>query len=98
MKVTLLMGKTIEDQCVSDEMDVTINVKAELPENKDEYKVYDYLHDICKEDAKKSLLQTDEHHIPKTWACIREAIIRTTLTKYGVDIVSKKVYARDFTL
>ncbi|XP_031836004.1 larval-specific very high density lipoprotein [Nomia melanderi] len=93
-KVTLQMGKTIEDQCVRDEMDVTINAKAELAENKDEYKVYDHLHDICEENAKNPLLQTDEHHVPKTWACVRNAIIRTTLTKYGMDIVSKKLPSR----
>ncbi|XP_017887185.1 uncharacterized protein LOC108629205 [Ceratina calcarata] len=90
-KMTANMGQSKEDKCVRDEMDVTMTVKGELlPEQKD-HSVQNTMHDLCTKQRQNPLFHTEESDVPRTWHCIQDAILQSTLRKYTINMALRKV-------
>ncbi|XP_015428511.1 PREDICTED: uncharacterized protein LOC107185358 [Dufourea novaeangliae] len=89
--ITILSGHTTHNRCDRGETDITVLIKGEDAVDPTDHKVHDHLKHTCQRDTEISALQTEEDHIPKTWACIQNAMIHMTLRKYTIDIVPKKM-------
>ncbi|KAK2584789.1 hypothetical protein KPH14_007107 [Odynerus spinipes] len=90
-KVTLTMGMTDEDKCVRDDTMITMTVKGEMTDEQKKQMSHDSVHGACAQDIQNQLFATQVGHIPKTWNCIRETILHTTMRKYTINVVHKKV-------
>ncbi|KAI4504781.1 hypothetical protein M0802_000331 [Mischocyttarus mexicanus] len=90
-KVFVTMGSTNDDKCVHYDTSVTLTVKSELSEEQKKQMSHDNIHGVCAQDIKQDMYATKEGHIPKTWDCIRETILYTTMRKYTTNIISKKI-------
>ncbi|XP_076167067.1 larval-specific very high density lipoprotein [Ptiloglossa arizonensis] len=93
MKVTIIAGKTMDNKCVRDDMDVTINVKSELSEDQHlmDHIEHERLRDTCESHIHHPDLQVFGVNVPRTRECIREAILHTTPRKYNINLALKKV-------
>ncbi|XP_054003278.1 uncharacterized protein LOC128889579 [Hylaeus anthracinus] len=91
-KLTVVMGKTTDNKCVRDEMDVSITMKGEQSdEQKHEHPANDELGQACQNHINNELLQTEKSHVPKTFECVKKAVLDTTLRRYTVNMALKKV-------
>lgn len=85
------MGQTTEDKCVRDEMDVTVTMKGEVSEEQQKHIAYDSVSGACVKQSQGPMYYVKDSHVPKTWECIQEAMLHTTLRKYTVNMVLRKV-------
>ncbi|XP_034178642.2 larval-specific very high density lipoprotein [Osmia lignaria lignaria] len=89
-KMKLSMGQTKDDKCAHDDMDLTIFVKGEQSEEQRKQLQNDKLNGSCVKHISNPLLNPEGTYVPKTWECVHEAILHSTLRKYLVEITSKK--------
>ncbi|KOC66503.1 Vitellogenin [Habropoda laboriosa] len=88
-KVTVTMGQTQGEQCVRDEMDVVLNIKGEVSEEQQKHIVQDREHSMCTQHMQNPLYQGS--HVPKTWDCIQQALLHSSLRKYTTSMTMRRV-------
>ncbi|XP_076624582.1 larval-specific very high density lipoprotein [Colletes latitarsis] len=91
MKVTIVAGETTENKCVHDQMDVTVNVIGEMSQEQKHHTQHEHIAQVCHDHMNDPDFHTEEMHVPKTWECIREAVLHSTLRKYTANVELKKV-------
>lgn len=90
-KVTVTMGMTEDDKCVSDDMAIKITIKGELSEEQKEQMSHDNVYAACVKDVQNQLISTQQGHVRKTWDCLQKSILYSTMRKYTTNVISKKV-------
>ncbi|XP_070169151.1 larval-specific very high density lipoprotein [Polyergus mexicanus] len=90
-KMAITAGFTDDDKCVRNEMLIMMTVKGEMTEEQKKQMTHDSVHGSCIKDIQNPQLQTQQGHIPKTMNCIRETVQYTTMRKYTINTLYKKV-------
>lgn len=85
------MGRTTNTTCARDDMEVIINVIGETSEEQTSHAHHIDAYEACQSHKQHRDLQTEGLHVPKTWSCVHEAMLHTTLKKYTTNVQLKKV-------
>lgn len=87
--MSITAGFTKQDKCVHDEMMITTTIKGESTKEQDIKMAEDMSNGNCYKDIQK--LQIKEGAIPNTKDCLHETILYTTMQKYIINSLYKKV-------
>ena len=89
--MSITVGRTIGEKCVTDQTLVTIGVKGELSGDQKNEFTQKVSGGACTADMANPLYVNPLNIVPKTLNCLNEVIKYTTLRKYTIDVAHKKV-------
>ncbi|XP_012269107.2 uncharacterized protein LOC105693631 [Athalia rosae] len=91
-KLTMTMGETEEAVCVRDGMSVVITMKGQMSDEQKVAVQNEMINGKCQKDVENPIyLFAESSIVPRTPACLSEAILRTTLRKYTYTILYKNI-------
>lgn len=88
----VLMGKTATEACPSEGISLRIEMEGKVSDEQKEALKHGKIHDACQRDIDNPVYMYAESSIvPRTPACLREALLRTTLRQYFYHVFYQNV-------
>lgn len=90
--LTMTMGETDTGVCVDDGMFVSVSMKGEMSSEQKAELQLGKIHQMCQLDMDNPLfLYAESSIVPRTPACLHEALLQTTLRKYSYTVMYRNV-------
>lgn len=93
--VTLSMGTSIDDQCVRNDMLITMIMTGELADDQIQKMDQHSIAEECSKDTNNPMYQM-QGEVPFTKNCLRADIQRSTLRKYTINVTYKNVIIQSY--